>query len=101
MQGLLICLSILRLLFEIRHTEPQGENPGFICADASVPISILIDMTENTAYYNQIWNPRINHTLCKFPVYGYVSLLDNYNMKSFIVIHQKFQNTCTEVSFVY
>jgi len=73
----------------------QGENAGFICADASVTISILIDMTEKTTYYNQIWNPWINHTPCKFPNYGYFSLLDNYNVKLFIVIHQKCQNTCT------
>ena len=52
MQGLLIYLSILGLLFEIRHTELQGENASFICADASVTISILIDITENTTYYN-------------------------------------------------
>jgi len=54
MQGLLICLGILGLLFEIRHTELQGENAGFICADVSVTISIFIDMTENTTSYNQI-----------------------------------------------
>jgi len=100
MQGLLICLNILGLLFKIRHDELQGGNAGFIGAAASVTISILTDMTENATYYNQIWNPRINHTLCKFPDYGYVSLSDKYNMKIFIVIHQKCQNTRTEESFV-
>lgn len=70
MQGLLICLSTLGLLFEIRHIELWGENAGFICADASMTISMLIDMTENTTYYNETWNPRINHNLFKFPDYG-------------------------------
>ena len=36
MQGLLICLNILGLLFEIRHAELQGGNAGFICAAAFV-----------------------------------------------------------------
>jgi hypothetical protein len=53
MQGLLICLSILGLLFEIGYTEQQRENTGFICVNASVTISTLTDMTESTTYYNQ------------------------------------------------